>query len=201
MKILVERGWGEIFANFTRQALLTKLDVWRPVAFAIGASSNIVTAGDNVIEDSVELASKLSSYHFDIQSDGNFYSFTKTVNILNINDLNTDKISVLNNDNAEILHTVSQEVTVSIYFRKASGTHLLDDNQAFLHREGISNDNIVVFNTRHTDIISVKIKVDNEDLHNDCINFEVQHYNSAITEEAILKDCFRKIVDVFGKFV
>ena len=67
MKILVERGWGEIFANFTRQALLTKLDVWRPVAFAIGASSNIVTAGDNVIEDSVELASKLSSYHFDIQ--------------------------------------------------------------------------------------------------------------------------------------
>ena len=77
----------------------------------------------------------------------------------------------------------------------------MDDNQAFLHREGISNDNIVVFNTRHTDIISVKIKVDNEDLHNDCINFEVQHYNSAITEEAILKDCFRKIVDVFGKFV
>ena len=87
MKFNVPKGYGNILANFIRQLLLTKVETWRPVAFKIDETANVVSAGAEIIEDSVEIINNLNDYLYDIDCDDDVFVFSATVKNLTTDDL------------------------------------------------------------------------------------------------------------------
>ena len=140
MKFNVPKGYGNILANFIRQLLLTKVETWRPVAFKIDETANVVSAGAEIIEDSVEIINNLNDYLYDIDCDDDVFVFSATVKNLTTDDLSQGAIHILNATNtATIFQSLHQEVTVKIYFRKAVGSLYQEQNLFFLEQDGSRN--------------------------------------------------------------
>lgn len=99
MKFNVPKGYGNILANFIRQLLLTKVETWRPVAFKIDETANVVSAGAEIIEDSVEIINNLNDYLYDIDCDDDVFVFSATVKNLTTDDLSHGAIHILNATN------------------------------------------------------------------------------------------------------
>lgn len=199
MKIKIEKGHGQLIGNFLRQCLLTRVDVWRPVAFTIGNSSNVVSSGDSILEDSSEIVNNICKYHYDIKIEGDFYKLVCTTKVLNIDDLQNDIVNVMDADGASIFHALNQEVSVVIYFRKAKGKMSSQQNQAALQREGINPDNIVVFNSRHSNINAISVGVTEHDELSDDI--EINIVSNCEDCEDLVQKCCEDIVNIFTNLV
>lgn len=196
MKFKIEKGHGQLIGNFLRQCLLTRIDVWRPIAYTIGNSSNIVTSGDNILEDSSEIANNICRYHYEITSNSDIYKITLTTKELKISDINNGSVKVMDADNASIFHALNQEVSVTIYFRKAKGKMSSQQNQAALQREGINPDNIVVFNSRHSNLDAVSVIVSEFDELKDEVEITLTE-TCGINDEDLVQICCKDIVDIF----
>ena len=57
MNYTVRKGLGSILGNLTRQMLLTQWPSVRPIGYAVGDKSTVISAGSNVVEDMVEFSS------------------------------------------------------------------------------------------------------------------------------------------------
>lgn len=203
LKFKIEKGHGQLIGNFLRQCLLTRVDVWRPIAFTIGNSSNVVTSGDNILEDSSEIANNICRYHYEIETNSDIYKLVCTTKELKVSDLNNGSVKVIDLDayeNASIFHALNQEVTMTIFFRKAKGKMSSQQNQAALQREGINPDNIVVFNSRHSNIDAVSVIVSEYDEMKDTVEIELTE-TCGINSESLIQTCCKDISDIFTNLV
>ena len=196
MEIKVEKGFGQLFGNFLRQCLLTRLEVWRPIAFSIGNNSNIVSAGDNILEDAEEICCNLSKYCYEINADSNFYKQTLDTKELCINDLDNEKVTVVDADGASIFHALNQQATINIYYRKSKGPCYQNDNRAFLNREGISADNIIIMNTRHSYFDAISINVLPYTELEEIVKVEAKNHSSQSLED-LVSLCCHEIAKVY----
>ena len=193
MKFNVPKGYGNILANFIRQLLLTKVETWRPVAFKIDETANVV-AGAEIIEDSVEIINNLNDYLYDIDCDDDVFVFSATVKNLTTDDLSQGAIHILNATNtATIFQSLHQEVTVKIYFRKAVGSLYQEQNLFFLEQEKNvieSANNVVIFNSRHTNFSTVSALSEEYSDHEDQITLDVNANYEVDVESVVKQVCF-----------
>ena len=196
----VEKGYGLMLANFLRQSLLTKIETWRPIAFTLGSETNVVSAGDNIMEDSVEIGNNICSYLYDIDKQEDFFKFTATVRDLMCSDMMQGSINILNPDDKVIFHALNQDATVTIYFSKAMGSVSSSDNRALLQRHGINPDSIVIMNSRHTNLSSVTTDVVNKDEHCETIKIGI-HAEYAVNEEELIRECCKNMISTLEKFI
>jgi hypothetical protein len=93
---------------------------------------------------------------------------------------------------------MTAELPVVIYFAKAKGSSLLNQNQTRLRQNGIDNDRVVVFNARFTNLDAVQVTVEESSDINDIITLEIESH-CEINEEELLHICCSDIVDKFSK--
>lgn len=194
-------GMGMTLGNVLRKVALTQLDSWRPVAFSVGTNSNVITAGDNVVEDMVEFASSLSKMHFTVDTDKPAYVLTFDTSCLKVSDFETDKVHVFSNDDREILHTVSGTTTVTVFLRNGKGSYSAKENEKFLKDSpdtaGLCNNAVEYLNSRHCDIERPGFSVDKRE---DCeiIYFHVDSLID-ISADKIVSECCGILFDSFAE--
>jgi DNA-directed RNA polymerase alpha subunit len=197
------KGSATILSNFIRQIALTQLPAIRPIAFSVGTSSNVITAGNNVIEDMVEFSASLAKIHFkcDSMNVGDIKVLTVTSSVLKVSDLEQDDVIVIAEDkNEEILHTVNSDVEVKIYLRCYYGSVSANENEKFLKRDALMQNNVIVVNSRHCDINSIKVSVDEVDEEFDSIHLE---FDDLLKRDSLdlFKECSCICYDMIEKWV
>lgn len=200
MEFDVEKGYGLMLGNFIRQALLTKIETWRPIAFTLGSETNVVSAGDNIVEDSVEIGNNICSYLYEINKQEDFFKFTATVRELMCSDIMQGSVNILNPDDRVIFHALNQDATITIYFSKAKGTVSSNDNRALLQRHGVNPDAIVIMNSRHTNLNAVTINVLDKDERSETIKIGIKaDYNAS--ESELISECCKNVIATLEKFI
>lgn len=196
MTFEIKKGCGMQTANYLRQLLLTRVPTWRPIAFSVGNNSNVITAGDNVLEDTVEISTNLCRYHYDIDSNEDLYKLTLSSSCINIDDLNTEKVTVLDADNSDIIHALNQNITLIVYFRRDNGTVLIEQNQAYLQRDGINADNKIIMNSRHCNFENVSINVIDKDDLTEIVSVDIDA-SYDVDVNAVVQICCSKAISMF----
>lgn len=208
-----DKGAGKVLCNTLRQIALTKRYVVRPIAFKVGDSSNILSAGNLVIEDMIEFSSSLTGLDYELnrpitQEDHNRiiecnYNCT---GVLTVRDLSQGEIVVTSEDklNDEILHLVQlsggtkASTTVTVFYRIAEGAADKNDNEYFLSKElsgtlingsdGIDN-SIVILSSRHTDVASFAYTISQTSLDHDSVQCKIETLNSTSEKDVLIDAC------------
>ena len=204
MELTVRKGCAGIIANVVRQIALTQIKSLRPIAIKINFA-NVISAGDSVLEDMIQICSNLNSLHYVNTSGTDFVEFSCNVsNVLKASDLHNTHLDVALNKstNRELMHVLNDNVPVTIYFRYDNGVISRDDNVFFLEQNKVDTSDLVVVNSRHTDIINFSYTITELDRDNDLINFFVE---SGISDEQeflddIVTQSINIIHDILPKF-
>lgn len=152
MKIKVDKYSGASYLNTLRQIALTRLKEIRPIAFKVGAFSNVLTINDSVEEDMTEFISKISSSVFSYEGNAPLFKWKGIVNrCLAINELAKDGLGVVVAGCKEILHCDGCEEAI-IYFRNDCGKFTREENIGFLRSNSVNTDDLVVVASRHSPI-------------------------------------------------
>ena len=196
MRKKVRKGCASIIANAVRQIALTSLDSLRPVAIRVGNHCDVISAGDSVLEDMVQITTNLNSLSFVSKSAGEIVEFRTVVKgTLKASDLKGNSFETIlpGGKDVEILHVLNDEIEV--------GTK--DDNLYALAKAGVDTDKLVVVNSRHTDIskFAYTISEDTDEL-TDVIDFQIESKISDSLEfnEEILKSSAKIIRDILSEF-
>lgn len=206
MRKKVRKGCANVIANTVRQIALTSLDSLRPVAIRVGNHCDVISAGDSVLEDMVQIITNLNSLNFVSKSAGEIVEFRTVVKeTLKASDLKGNSFEAVlpGEKDVEILHVLNDEIEVVVYFRNTCGVGTKDDNLYALAKAGVDTDKLVVVNSRHTDIskFAYTISEDTDEL-TDVIDFQIESKisNSLEFNEEILKSSAKIIRDILSEF-
>ena len=202
----VKKGCANIIANAVRQIALSSLKSLRPVAIKVGNECNVISAGNSVLEDMIQISSNLNSLGYKCKGDGEIFVFrTVVTGTLKASEIKTDDFEVVlpDGEDVDILHVLNDNVEVVIYFRNTSGVGTKDDNLYALAKASVPTDKLVVINSRHTDItkFSYTISEDTDDL-TDAIDFQIESKisNTLENQEEILKSSAKIINEILSEF-
>ena len=200
MEVFMEITLGEFYKepvlNVLRQVAITQLEVVRPIGFSVG-NSNLLSAGDSVLEDMVEVSSNLSNLFFEGAEipAGKVVPITVQVSSeLRSSDLASNGISV-NDPGKELLHVVGYPVTVTVYFYKGTGCFNSEDCIRVLQEANVYNTNIITINARFCKIKSFSF-TNNPD-NDSCVDLCVETLDGSSTSE-VIKECADKLISVLG---
>lgn len=156
MRITVNKGCGNIIGNTLRQVALTQLPVIRPIAIKVGETCNVLTAGKDVQEDMTTIISNLTSITYSYSGDDSVVVVQATANgVLRASDLAKNGITICSGDDDKvILTTMGVPVAVAVYFRVGTGVATIQDNTIYLNNYGVTAKDLVVFVSRHSQIVS-----------------------------------------------
>lgn len=124
MRKKVRKGCANVIANAVRQIALTSLDSLRPVAIRVGNHCDVISAGDSVLEDMVQIITNLNSLNFVSKSAGEIVEFRTVVKeTLKASDLKGNSFEAVlpGEKDVEILHVLNDEIEVVVYFRNTCG--------------------------------------------------------------------------------
>ena len=102
----------------------------------------------------------------------------------------------MNSDGHSILHSLDQPVTITIYFRRASGFKDAKDNQAFLLRHGVGANGIIIMNSRHCNYSNIKTDVQPISELQEEVSIEIIT-EFELDERQQIIDCCTGAVDLF----
>ena len=195
MRKKVRKGCASIIANAVRQIALTSLDSLRPVAIRVGNHCDVISAGDSVLEDMVQITTNLNSLSFVSKSAGEIVEFRTVVKgTLKASDLKGNSFETIlpGGKDVEILHVLNDEIEVVVYFRNTCGVGTKDDNLYALAKAGVDTD-ISKF--------AYTISEDTDEL-TDVIDFQIESKISDSLEfnEEILKSSAKIIRDILSEF-
>ena len=195
MRKKVRKGCANVIANAVRQIALTSLDSLRPVAIRVGNHCDVISAGDSVLEDMVQIITNLNSLNFVSKSAGEIVEFRTVVKeTLKASDLKGNSFEAVlpGEKDVEILHVLNDEIEVVVYFRNTCGVGTKDDNLYALAKAGVDTD-ISKF--------AYTISEDTDEL-TDVIDFQIESKisNSLEFNEEILKSSAKIIRDILSEF-
>lgn len=180
MVVRVKRGYGEMLINVLRQVALMKLPVWRPIAFSIVGRSNVLDAGSDVIEDMVTVGSALASACYHVESDKDIFVAEYQVGkVFSLSDLEKGPVHVMVGQDKEFIHCFTP-VTFRVFFRRACGGVTREQNVGFLESAGYLGADVVVVNSRHSDVFSFSFhKIDSVDFDEYEVSIDCRVYNES----------------------
>lgn len=171
-----------------RHTLLTEVPALRPIAFCIGNNMTLISAGNSVMEDTIEVAANITQplyCYSEIDRSPDFAVWHGTVDgTLSTADFRSAGIGVAAGPDVEILHTLAP-VEVYVVFRHATGGYRRDDNRRFIEsccadssrftRSGASDEHLnllrevrnrdsVYLHSRHCNIRNIKVNIETTDL-------------------------------------
>lgn len=132
-----KKGQGNSLGFFLRSLVLRSTPCWRPIAFNIvDKATNTLFSDGAIIEDMITFSRNLSSIFYVSDSKDDLVVETYTFKgVLTKDKLAEGKVvkAYKSTGKDEILHVANDvEVTVKVYFRKASGEYSINDNNNFL---------------------------------------------------------------------
>lgn len=161
------RGEGEILGNLLRKFALCRFPSWAPIAFKLATDdSNILSAGDEIVESMVEFRQNLSELEFAVS---NTDENCELVNIeisfkgrLMSDDLKGDGVACKTLGVPLLTSLTGREISLVVYFRKETGTSSSTDNLTFLQERGVFHDdsNIIFISSSHCLVSQFGFKVE-----------------------------------------
>lgn len=199
MKFRTAKGCGRIVVNAIRQMIYAQRCTLRPIAIKVGTSSNVVSAGDLIVEDMIKITADLSELRYEFDSPRKHENMLIRCDYechgsLKVSDLQKDNVKVLDSDSLdeELIHSTDGDIfTVSIYFRNAPGVYTHQENRAYLEEQSEEQSVISsyeVLSTRHTDVLSVTSEVEILADH-DSVTLNVEVYTSEDGDSVIRGAC------------
>lgn len=195
MNYTVRKGLGSILGNLTRQMLLTQWPSVRPIGYAVGDKSTVISAGSNVVEAMVELSSSISSlrYRSDMEM-GDIRCVEFEAPVIKAGDLSQNGIEVIGNLDKEILHFVGSPLVLKVYFRCGYGSFSTYENRRFLEKESLFENNVITINSRHCDVSDISFSV--EPLNEDYETLSISLSDSLGRDEhSMVKESFNILFD------
>lgn len=147
MKVELNRNIATPYLNLMRSIAMTQIPCIRPIAFSVG-NSNLVTAGNTVMEDMIEFNNNLSSLKYR----GNFSKDLEVVSlvcngVLKSSDLEKKGLKVCSDSDSELLHVLNNEIQVTVYFYCGTNTMNTQESKHTLEANGVAaNNNIIPMN-------------------------------------------------------
>jgi DNA-directed RNA polymerase alpha subunit len=180
MIVKLNRYTADGVINSIRQIALTRLNSLRPIAFAVGESSNVINISEKCEEDMTEFIGNISSMAFSYTGGNKLVTWKNLCrDVLNASAFSNGEIGVISYDVTEVLH-VFTPMNVTVYFRFDSGKHTKEDNEAFLKKNGVNTDSLVIINSRHGVVKNFVVNKLEEDA-SDNVSYDV----NVITEGTI----------------
>ena len=205
MKVRFNSKYSTAMCNLVMQVAMTDIPVFRPIAVRVG-NSNVLSAGDNVVEDTFEFLSNLTDLHFvDNKPIGTQETEVCAVTVhctgaLKAKDVCPPGVSLSKNSNpdAEILHTLEKEEIV-VYFLKSTGAMTYQEVIELLTEQNLYNENVVGTNTRFSILDNYTFVKDESfnDGKNDQYEITITT-SSNYSEEEIFDYCAKRIQQQFS---
>lgn len=201
MQITLNHFYSGPVKNIIRQVAMTQLEVVRPIAFQVG-NSNLLSAGDSVLEDMIEVSSNISNLVYVDPSNslerGKVVSVTCNVDgTLYAKDLEGSGVQIYS-DNTEILHTINQQVSVTVFFIKGIGSYTSDECMEILQESNLYNENIITMNARFCKIKTISF---GEDIRQgdgtDIVQIFIET-NDGSSAESVLEASVENLIEVFS---
>lgn len=189
MKFKLNKQYGPSLINLIRQVSMTAIPTVRPIAFSVGAHSNVLDTADSVVEDMTSFIHNVSACEY---TAANKEAKLLTYNGIAAGTLQTNAFSsagVISHSDATVLHTLSN-TNVSIIFRNARGNFSAKENIEFLQDNAIDTKHYVVIPSRHCAVD--KFTITDEDAE-DCYIADLTVQSNLYTEQSILQEAFREL--------
>lgn len=193
MLLTVKKTYGNAFLNLVRQLLLADTMEYRPIAFRVGDSSNVLMIDDSVEEDMTEFISKFCSGSFIATSDAEMAKVNvRCDKVLKLSSIKTGEL-FFKGDDIEVLHSFSP-VEVQVIFRRGTGSYSSDENVEFLERNNINVDDYVCISSRHS-LISKFAYTTTESKDNITYNLDIV-CKHGVHEDVLLSDVAARIKEL-----
>lgn len=200
IKCKVPKGSANIIANSIRQISLTQMKTLRPVAVAVGNNSNVVFAGDGVLEDMMQVCSNLCELSYARKTERELVEFRMIFDgVLKSSDLQNSDFNAIGSEK-ELIHGIGGGIEIVVYFRYSCGAKTKEDNVYFLKKNGIAVDSLVVLNSRHSDVLNFSYTIGELDDCWDLIDFKVEG-SGVLDENQILSESCGILLRILGDMV
>ena len=205
MKVCFNSKYSTAMCNLVMQVAMTDIPVIRPIAVRVG-NSNVLSAGDNVIEDTYEFISNLTALHFVDNTPIGTEKAEVFSTTIHCNGALTAKdvcppgvfLSDKSNPDAEILHTLEKEEIV-IYFLKSTGAMTYQEVVDLLTEQNLYNENVVGINTRFSILDNYTFVKDESFNDGENDQYEITITTSSnYSEETIFSYCAKRIQQQFN---
>lgn len=186
MTLKFNKQYGAAMVNLLRQATMAAVSVVRPIAFSVGASSNVIDTSNAMVEDMTEFIHNVMELNYFMPAD-NAEMIDKPIvfdsNVTTgLSSSQFNSVNVMSHDNI-VLANLLNPTNVRIVFRNSSGHYSAKENVEFLRNHSIDTDALVVVPSRHCPVDSFKI---NEEASEYDYTANISIDTNVSTEEAIL---------------
>ncbi len=160
MRITMDKQYGQAFVNLIRQVSMASVNVVRPIAFEVGASSSVVDSSNSMVEDMTEFISNVSQFAYIVDKSNEENNkpivFNDTVSsTLSTYDFSSAGIKCKDN---KVVATMLSAENIKIVFRNSKGKYSARENVEYLQNNGMDTESLVVIPSRHCAADTFRIK-------------------------------------------
>lgn len=203
MRIELNKQYGPGLVNLLRQAAMLSVPVVKPIAFAVGQSSNVIDTCSNVIEDMTMFTNNVmtKTYYMNNPEDKLDVPILVALTVKeNLKTSDFEQFGIKCKQDSIVLHALSS-VNVKMYFRNSCGNYTAKQNVEFLQDAGVNTNDIIAVPSRHCAIKSFILDPqENEDKF--VCNIRVE--SEIMSEDTILRYAMKTVeagVSELGNFI
>ncbi|GAA0101680.1 hypothetical protein UT300012_23950 [Paraclostridium bifermentans] len=193
------KGEGEILGNLLRKYALNRLPSWRPIAFKLETDdSNILSAGDEIVESMVEFRQNLSELEFEVNApeETDLTSIEVELNgRLMSDDLKSSGVTCKTLGVPLLTALNSRSTPVKIYLRKETGTSSSGDNLTFLQERGVYSDDskITFIPSIHSLVTQFGFKVEQSNFDKEKLVLTMGNDFNSVNTVEVLKGVIERV--------
>lgn len=192
MKIVMNKQYGQAFVNLIRQVSMASVNVVRPIAFAVGTSSNTVDSSNAMVEDMTEFISNVSQSDYIVdknneENDKPIVFSNMVSSTLSTYDFSSAGIKCKDN---KVVATMLSTENIKIIFRNSKGKYSAKENVEYLQNNGIDTESLVVIPSRHCAVDKFFIEENSDSQY----TADLTLISNVAFENEILKTALNEIV-------
>lgn len=175
MKLEMNKQYGPALLNLLRQTAMTSVNVIKPIAFAVGDTSNVIDTSDAVAEDMTSFIHNVMSVNYMCPENIERTLYVCEIDaVASLSTRQLQQFGVYATTDKILLHLLSK-AHVTIIFRCGRGNYSAKQNIAFLAESGVDTNSLVVVASRHSALDSfTHTEIESEDSYITDINITSQ---------------------------
>lgn len=197
-----EKGEAIPLGNLLRKYTLARLTSWRPIAFSLGTeNSNILSAGNEIVESMLEFSQKLSELEFECTATGDVAKVEIDFSgRLMSDDLRSDLVTCKTSGVPLLTSLDSRSIPVTIFLRKELGSSTTNNNLTFLQEKGIVQDdsNIKVMASVHHHVTRFGFTTEQTSFDKENLVLSIGNDFNSVNSKEVLLEVINKIEGVLS---
>ena len=189
LDVVLPKGTGMALGNSLRQTAMARLPAWRPIGIALNREHNILHATSDIPQDMYAVMASITDLTFipkdSVEGEFLLEQFT-FVGELRASSMVSEYFSLTGHDNLIISSLENNPITMTVYYRYGVGEINVSENSEFLEECGHRPKDIMVFNSRHTNVDNFTFDVKPTSLMDETLSLTI--VSQSTDEHQILND-------------